>query len=88
MKFTQILTLLCALAATSLGGPLAHAQNPSTSKGDETILEMAQAFKKGDKNRLSALLPQTRAMCWSLWPLIGKCAHGWRTPPPLKFVAF
>ena len=60
MKFTQILTLLCALAATGLGGPLAHAQNPSTSKGDETILEMAQAFKKGDKNRLSALLPQTR----------------------------
>jgi soluble lytic murein transglycosylase len=56
MKFTQILTLLCALTATGLWSPHASAQN----KGDEVILEMSQAFKKGDKNRLSALLPQTR----------------------------
>jgi soluble lytic murein transglycosylase len=56
MKFTQILTLLCALATTGLFSPQAHAQN----KGDDVILEMAQAFKNNDKNRLSNLLPQTR----------------------------
>jgi soluble lytic murein transglycosylase len=56
MKFTQILTLLGALAATSLWSPLTLAQN----KGDGIILEMQQAFRKGDKNRLSALLPQSR----------------------------
>lgn len=56
MKFTQILTLLCAMAVTSLCSSAAQAQN----KGDDILLDMHQAFKKGDKNRLSALLPQTR----------------------------
>ena len=56
MKFIQILTLVCAWAATSFWSTAAQAQN----KGDDVVLEMQQAFKKGDKNRLSALLPQTR----------------------------
>ena len=56
MKFTQILTLVCAMAATGLWSTQAQAQN----KGDDVILEMHQAFRKGDKTRLSALLPQTR----------------------------
>jgi soluble lytic murein transglycosylase len=56
MKFTQILTLVCALAATGLWSTHTQAQN----KGDDVILEMHQAFRKADKNRLSALLPQTR----------------------------
>ncbi len=56
MKFTQILTLVGALAFTGLCNTAAHAQN----KADDTLLEMQQAFKRGDKNRLSALLPQTR----------------------------
>ncbi|PUE53969.1 lytic transglycosylase domain-containing protein [Limnohabitans parvus] len=60
MKFTQILTLVGALAMTGLWGPHAHAQVQSPNKADDVILEMQQAFKKGDKNRLSTLLPQTR----------------------------
>ncbi len=60
MKFTQILTLVGALAVTGLWGPHAHAQVQSPNKADDVILEMQQAFKKGDKNRLSTLLPQTR----------------------------
>jgi soluble lytic murein transglycosylase len=60
MKFTQILTLLCAMTATGLWSPHAHAQAQPANKGDELILEMHQAFRKGDKNRLSALLPQAR----------------------------
>jgi soluble lytic murein transglycosylase len=60
MKFTQILTLVGALAMTGFWSPHAHAQTQASNKADDVILEMSQAFKKGDKNRLSALLPQTR----------------------------
>jgi soluble lytic murein transglycosylase len=60
MKFTQILTLVCALAATSLLSTHTQAQAQAQNKGDDVILEMHQAFRKADKNRLSALLPQTR----------------------------
>ena len=60
MKFTQILTLVGALAMTGLWSPHVHAQTQAPNKADDVILEMNQAFKKGDKNRLSALLPQTR----------------------------
>ena len=56
MKFTLILTLLAGLGMTGLLGLPAQAQN----RGDEQILEMGQAFKKGDKTRLSSLLPQVR----------------------------
>ena len=60
MKFTQILTLVCALAATSLWSTHTQAQAQTQNKGDDVILEMHQAFRKADKNRLSSLLPQTR----------------------------
>ena len=60
MKFTQILTLVCALATTGLWSPLAQAQVQAPNKGDQVILEMHQAFRKGDKTRLAALLPQAR----------------------------
>ncbi len=60
MKFTQILTLVGALAMTGLWSPHVHAQTQAPNKADDVILEMNQAFNKGDKNRLSALLPQTR----------------------------
>ena len=56
MKFRCILTLLSAIAMTGLCGGPAQAQN----RGDEVLLEMHQAFRKKDTNRLSALLPQAR----------------------------
>ena len=60
MKFTPILTLVCAWTMTGLWNAHAHAQAQTPNRGDDVILEMHQAFRKGDKNRLSALLPQTR----------------------------
>ncbi len=60
MKFTQILTLVCALTATTLWNTSALGQTALKNKGDDTLLDMHQAFRKGDKNRLSALLPQAR----------------------------
>jgi soluble lytic murein transglycosylase len=56
MKFRCILTLLSAISMTGLWGGSALAQN----RGDEVLLEMHQAFRKKDTNRLSALLPQAR----------------------------
>ena len=60
MKFTPILTLVCAWTMTGLWNAHAHAHTQTPNRGDDVILEMHQAFRKGDKNRLSALLPQTR----------------------------
>jgi len=42
------------------------AQN-NASRGDDVLLEMNQAFKRGDKNRLSALLPQARGHVLEGW---------------------
>ncbi len=56
MKFRRILTLLAAIASAGLWGGPAQAQN----RGDEALLEMHQAFRKKDNQRLSALLPQVR----------------------------
>ncbi|WBY03614.1 transglycosylase SLT domain-containing protein [Ramlibacter tataouinensis] len=58
MKFRPILTsLLLAMAGAAL------AQTP----GDDTVLEMAQAWRKGDKVRLAQLLPQVRGHALEPW---------------------
>jgi len=56
MKFRCILTLLSAIATSGLLSAPAQSQN----RGDDVLLEMHQAYRKQDANRLSALLPQTR----------------------------
>ena len=53
-QLPSILTLLGALSSIALAAPAAQAQN----RGDDTLLEMHQAFRKNDRTRLSALLPQ------------------------------
>ena len=63
MQFRTILTLI--LAAT-LGGPTL-AQSPATSRGDEVVLEMGQAFRQGQRARLTQLLPQLRGHPLEPW---------------------
>ena len=56
--FAQKLSSLILACLTVFALPLAAcAQN---QRGDELIVEMGQAFKRGDKARLAALLPQVR----------------------------
>jgi soluble lytic murein transglycosylase len=57
-KFSQKLSslILACLAVFALP-PMANAQN---QRGDDALIEMGQAFKRGDKARLTALLPQVR----------------------------
>ena len=58
MKFRAILTLIIAMLAG-----LAQAQN----KGDEAIIEMAQAFQKNNHPRLAQLLPLARGHALEAW---------------------
>ncbi len=58
MLFRLILTLI---VATGTGVALAQ------PKGDDLILDMHQAWKKGDRKRLAALLPQVRGHALEPW---------------------
>ena len=68
MQFSAILTLI-AMATTLFSGPhsAALAQTRETAQADGTILEMNEAFKKGDRKRLTALLPQVRGHVLEPW---------------------
>ncbi|MBA2962634.1 MULTISPECIES: lytic transglycosylase domain-containing protein [Ramlibacter] len=59
MKFRTIL----ALIAVGFAATVAQAQN----RGDDTLLEMAQAFRQGNKARLSQLLPLARGHVLEPW---------------------
>ncbi|MHA7600559.1 lytic transglycosylase domain-containing protein [Alicycliphilus sp. T452] len=63
MHWLKILTPLIAGAALAAAAPWAVAQN----RGDDTLLEMQQAFRKGDKSRLTALLPTVRGHALEPW---------------------
>jgi len=60
MKFRAILTSMVAALATA-----ACAQTPG--RGDELILQMAQAFRQGQQAQLAQLLPQARGHALEPW---------------------
>ncbi len=62
MRSFKSLILSC-LAFSALGFP-AFAQS---QRGDDAIVEMSSAAKRGDKSRLSALLPQVRGHALEPW---------------------
>ncbi|WP_350295284.1 transglycosylase SLT domain-containing protein [Limnohabitans sp. Rim8] len=64
MQFPQILTPLAVLALTLVFSLPSSAQ---TKAGDSLILEMHEAFRKNDKARLTALLPQARDHALAPW---------------------
>ena len=68
MQFSAILTLI-AMVTALLAGPhsAALAQSKETAKADDTILDMSDAFKRGDRKRLAALLPQVRGHALEPW---------------------
>lgn len=63
MQWLKILTPLVAIAALATVAPQAGAQN----RGDDTLLEMQKAFRKGDKQRLATLLPAARGHALEPW---------------------
>ena len=60
---SAILTPLVAATLLATAAPLVQAQN----RGDDALLEMQQAFRKGDKKRLEQLLPTVRGHALEPW---------------------
>ena len=68
MQFPAILTLFALLGAlVSPAVPTAHAQGRDSSWSDESIQEMAQAYKQRDRKRMAQLLPQLRGYVLEPW---------------------
>ena len=64
MQFLRaILTPLVAVSVLAATAPLVLAQN----RGDDTLLEMQQAFRKGDRKRLEQLLPAAQGHALEPW---------------------
>ena len=72
MQFSAILTslALAGCAVSTFAAP-AHAQGRDaareSARTDDTILDMAQAYKQRDRKRLAALLPQVRSHPLEPW---------------------
>lgn len=63
MQLTQILTPLLVSALLATTAPLVQAQ----TRADDTLLEMQQAFKRGDRKKLEQLLPTARGHVLEPW---------------------
>ncbi len=63
MQLLQILTPLLVSAVLATAAPLVQAQ----TKADDTLLEMQQAFKRGDRKKLEQLLPAARGHVLEPW---------------------
>ncbi len=70
MQFSPILTSFTLLGALTLSGaPPVLAQNKASVQAgaDEAILEMQRAYKRFDRKRLAALLPQVQGHALEPW---------------------
>jgi len=70
MQFAPILTSI-ALSLLLATAPAfsAHAQTKDSAKADETLLDMAESFKKADRKRLTVLLPQVHGHLLEPWAI-------------------
>jgi len=68
MKFAGILTSIALCAAGWHGlGAQAWAQSADTSRLDAVVVDMKEAYRKSDRKRLAALLPQVRGHALEPW---------------------
>ena len=83
MKVRAIVSLFaCVLLTLASVQPSLAAPASSTAQADAVITDMAQAFKRGDRKRLSALLPQAKghplepwAAYWELKARLDEASH-------------
>ena len=66
-KFLYTAALTVAASFSAALPAAAQSQSPALSRADEIILEMSQAFRRGDRARMAALLPQTRGHMLEPW---------------------
>ncbi len=92
MQFQAILTSIALVAglmlphASALAAPKAKPR-PQTAD-DAAILEMNQAFKKGDRRRLSALLPQVQGHVLEPWGAYWELAARLDEAGPTEIMSF
>ena len=83
MKLSVIVSFFTsALVTLTVLNPSAYAAPTNNAQADAVITEMAQAFKRGERKRLSALLPQARghllepwAAYWELRSRLDEASH-------------
>lgn len=84
MQFRIIVSLFASVLTTLVLSltPAVAAPSNADSKQDDVISDMAQAFKRGDRKRLSALLPQAKghllepwAAYWELKARLDEASH-------------
>ncbi len=67
MLASAILTLLAAVPLALPSNTLAQTAAQNSAKGDEVLLDMGQAFKRADRKKLTALLPQAQGHALEAW---------------------
>lgn len=85
MQLHKILTPLCAAAFLSTAVSWVHAQ---TAPGDSVLLQMQEAARKGDKKRLTALLPQAAGHPLEPWAAYWELKARLDTATPAEVDAF
>ncbi len=91
MQLSAILTLIAkygTLSVTLSAALLAPVTAQSQNKGDDTVLEMSQAFKKGDRKRLTALLPQAAGHPLEPWAAYWELRARLDTATPAEVQAY
>ncbi len=70
MQFAAILTSLSAALVLATAPTIgAYAQSAATARADDTLLQMNDAYRKRDRNRLAALLPAARGHVLEPWAI-------------------
>ena len=67
MQFTTILTLIALMTGSLASAAQTHSKTQVKASADDAIVEMSQAFKQGDRKRLTVLLPQARGHTLEPW---------------------
>ncbi|XAH22905.1 transglycosylase SLT domain-containing protein [Xylophilus sp. GW821-FHT01B05] len=67
MKFPKILTSALWACLLVGSGSVAQAQPLPTARTDDVLLQMNQAFRRGDRDRLAQLLPLARGHTLEAW---------------------
>jgi soluble lytic murein transglycosylase len=91
MQLPTILTSIAVLTSLMLLTAVpAHAQSRTSGKArsDDAILDMSQAFKRGDQKRLTALLPQVRGHALEPWGAYWELKARLDTAQPSEVQAF
>ena len=89
MQFSHILTSIALLGSLGLSAPV-HAQNTDVGQAtaDETLVEMSQAFRRGNSQRLTELLPRAQGHGLEPWAAYWELRARLDTANPSEIQAF